>query len=66
MMSNLHDKLKSHKETVLGKRMTEWFAAEPGRVQEWTLHHAGIYLDLSKNHIKTSSPKLSKNHSPKR
>ncbi len=58
MMSNLHDKLKSHKETVLGKRMTEWFAAEPNRVAEWTLKQAGIYLDLSKNHINAQTKAL--------
>ena len=58
MMSNLHDKLKSHKETVLGKRMTEWFAAEPNRVADWTLKQAGIYLDLSKNHINAQTKAL--------
>ena len=58
MMSNLHDKLKSHKETVLGKRMTEWFAAEPSRVADWTLKNAGIYLDLSKNHINAQTKAL--------
>ena len=58
MMSNLHDKLKSHKETILGKRMTEWFAAEPSRVADWTLKNAGIYLDLSKNHINAQTKAL--------
>ena len=58
MMSNLHDKLKSHKETILGKRMTEWFAAEPNRVADWTLKNAGIYLDLSKNHINAQTKAL--------
>ena len=57
-MSTLHEKLKSHKDTIQSKTLSEWFAAEPGRVQEWTLHHAGIYLDLSKNHINAQTKAL--------
>ena len=57
-MSTLHEKLKSHKDTIQSKTLSKWFAAEPGRVQEWTLHHAGIYLDLSKNHINTQTKAL--------
>lgn len=57
-MSNITEKLRIHKDAVQAKTLTEWFAAEPNRVQDWTFYTAGIYADLSKNHINAQTKTL--------
>lgn len=57
-MSHIEEKLRHHAATISQTTLLQLFADEPQRVQDWTFQVAGIYADLSKNHINTQTQAL--------
>ena len=50
-MSTIDEKLREHAVRMQRTSLTALFEEEPQRVAQWTWQRAGIYADLSKNHI---------------
>lgn len=57
-MSHIQEKLREHAQMMQQTTLTDLFAKEPNRVEDWTFYPAGIYVDLSKNHIDTRTKEL--------
>ncbi|SUO93624.1 glucose-6-phosphate isomerase [Suttonella ornithocola] len=57
-MSHIHEKLREHAAQIQNTTLTELFAQEPNRIADNTYQIAGIYADLSKNHINQQTAKL--------
>lgn len=57
-MSHIDEKLRDHAAQISQKTLVELFAEEPQRVQAATFQVAGIYADLSKNHINAQTGEL--------
>lgn len=57
-MSHIHEKLRDHATTLQNTTLNALFEKEPNRVADWTYQIAGLYADLSKNHIDTQTATL--------
>ena len=57
-MSHIDEKLHAHRDHIQSTTLVEKFAADSARVPAWSWHIAGIYADLSKNHLDAQTPAL--------
>lgn len=57
-MSTIDEKLREHAAQIEQTSLTTLFAEEPRRVRQWTWQSAGIYADLSKNHVNRQTKTL--------
>lgn len=57
-MSTIDEKLREHAARISRIPLTTLFAEEPRRVSRWTWQSAGIYADLSKNHVSEETKTL--------